>query len=145
MTFGYHRVGVFAALVNAVSLVLIALMIGWEAIARLRAPEPANGALMIGVAAAAVMVNTVISRWLHHGAQHDMNVRSAYVHMVGDALSAFGVVIAGVLVAVTRTTVADPIVSFLIAGLILYSVTTYSGKAPPCCSKVRPRISICLP
>ncbi len=121
MTFGYHRVGVFAALVNAVSLVVIALMIGWEAIGRLRAPEPANGALMIGVAAVAVVVNTVISRWLHHDAQHDMNVRSAYLHMVGDAVSAFGVVIAGVLVAVTQTTVADPIVSLLIAGLILYS------------------------
>jgi cobalt-zinc-cadmium efflux system protein len=121
MTFGYHRVGVVAALVNAVSLVIIALVIGWEAISRLRAPEPANGALMIGVAAVAVVVNVVISRWLHHGAQQDMNVRSAYVHMVGDALSAFGVVIAGVLVAVTQTTVADPIVSFLIAGLILYS------------------------
>jgi cobalt-zinc-cadmium efflux system protein len=101
--------------------VIIALVIGWEAISRLRAPEPANGALMIGVAAVAVVVNLVISRWLHRGAQQDMNVRSAYVHMVGDALSAFGVVIAGVLVAVTQTTVADPIVSFLIAGLILYS------------------------
>jgi len=121
MTFGYHRVGVVAALVNAVSLVIIALVIGWEAISRLRDPEPANGALMIGVAAVAVVVNVVISRWLHRGAQQDMNVRSAYVHMVGDALSAFGVVIAGVLVAVTQTTVADPIVSFLIAGLILYS------------------------
>jgi len=121
MTFGYHRVGVFAALVNAVSLVVIALMIGWEAISRLRAPEPANGALMIGVAAVAVVVNTVISRWLHHDAHQDMNLRSAYLHMVGDAVSAAGVVIAGVLVAMTQTTVADPVVSLLIAGLILYS------------------------
>jgi cobalt-zinc-cadmium efflux system protein len=121
MTFGYHRVGVFAALVNAVSLVVIALMIGWEAIGRLRAPEPANGALMIGVAAVAVVVNTVISRWLHHDAHQDMNLRSAYLHMVGDAVSAAGVVIAGVLVAITQTTVADPVVSLLIAGLILYS------------------------
>jgi len=121
MTFGYHRVGVFAALVNAVSLVVIALMIGWEAIGRLRAPEPANGALMIGVAAVAVVVNTVISRWLHHDAHQDMNLRSAYLHMVGDAVSAAGVVIAGVLVAMTQTTVADPVVSLLIAGLILYS------------------------
>jgi cobalt-zinc-cadmium efflux system protein len=68
-----------------------------------------------------VVVNTVISRWLHHDAHQDMNVRSAYLHMVGDAVSAAGVVIAGVLVAVTQTTVADPIVSLLIAGLILYS------------------------
>ena len=121
MTFGYHRVGVLAALVNAVSLVFIALTIGWEAISRIRAPEPANGWLMIGVAAVAVVVNTVISRWLHHDAQQDMNLRSAYLHMVGDAVSAAGVVMAGVLVATTQTTVADPIVSLLIAGLILYS------------------------
>ena len=47
MTFGYHRVGIFAALVNAVSLLLIALFIGWEAIGRIRAPEPVNGGLMI--------------------------------------------------------------------------------------------------
>ena len=121
MTFGYHRVGVFAALTNAVSLVVIAVMIGWEAITRLRAPEPANGALMIGVATVAVVVNTVISRWLHRDAHRDMNVRGAYVHMVGDAVSALGVVLAGVLVTVTHTAVADPVVSFLIAGLILYS------------------------
>jgi len=121
MTFGYHRVGVFAALVNAVSLVFIALVIGWEAVARIRAPEPASGALMIGVAAAAIVVNAAISIRLRGGARHDINVRSAYLHMIGDAVSAGGVVVAGVLVAVTHTTVADPIVSLLIAGLILYS------------------------
>ncbi len=121
MTFGYHRVGVFAALLNAVSLVLIALVIGWEAIARLRAPEPASGGLMIVTAAVAVVVNTAISLRLHRGARDDINVRSAYLHMVGDAISAVGVVIAGVLVTVTHATLADPIVSMLIAGLILYS------------------------
>src|SRR5205809_4794930 len=61
MTFGYHRVGVFAALVNAVSLVLIALLIGWEAFARIRQPEAANATLMIGVASAAIVVNVVIA------------------------------------------------------------------------------------
>ena len=121
MTFGYHRVGVFAALLNALSLVLIALVIGWEAIARMRAPEPVSGGLMIVTAAVAVVVNTVISLRLHRGAKDDINVRSAYLHMVGDAISAVGVVIAGVLVAVTHATLADPIVSVLIAGLILYS------------------------
>jgi cobalt-zinc-cadmium efflux system protein len=121
MTFGYHRVGVLAALINAVSLVLIALVIGWEAIARIRAPEPVSGAMMIAVAAVAIVVNATISIRLHRGAQHDINVRSAYLHMVGDAVSAFGVVLAGTLVVVAGTSVADPIVSLLIAGLILYS------------------------
>jgi cobalt-zinc-cadmium efflux system protein len=121
MTFGYHRIGVFAALVNALSLVLIALAIGWEAVSRIRFPEPASGGLMIGVAAVAIVVNLAISIGLRGGAEHDMNVRSAYLHMLGDAVSAAGVVIAGVLVATMHLTVADPIVSLLIAGLILYS------------------------
>jgi cobalt-zinc-cadmium efflux system protein len=121
MTFGYHRVGVFAALTNAVSLIVIAVLIGWEAIARIRQPEIANGAVMIGVAGAAMVVNTLIGVWLHRASKHDMNIRSAYLHMLGDAVSAFGVVIAGVLVAATHAQLADPVVSLLIAGLILYS------------------------
>ena len=121
MTFGYHRVGIFAALANAVSLVLIAVFIGWEAIARIRQPEAANGALMIVVALAAMIVNLVIGLWLHNGSKHDLNVRSAYLHMLGDAVSAFGVVIAGVLVVTMRAPLADPVVSLLIVGLILYS------------------------
>jgi cobalt-zinc-cadmium efflux system protein len=121
MTFGYHRVGVFAALVNAMALVAIAALIGWEAITRFRQPQPASGGLMIVVAASAIVVNVVIGVWLHRGAADDLNVRSAYLHMIGDAVSAFGVVIAGVVVAVTHATVADPIVSLVIAVLILYS------------------------
>src|SRR5882757_306271 len=109
MTFGYHRVGVFAALANAVSLVLIAVFIGWEAIARIRTPELANGPMMIGVAAGAIVVNLVIGMWLHAGSKDDLNIRSAYLHMLGDALSAFGVVIAGVLVMTLGTPLADPV------------------------------------
>jgi cobalt-zinc-cadmium efflux system protein len=121
MTFGYHRVGIFAALANAVSLVLIAVFIGWEAIARIRQPEVANGPVMIGVAGAAIILNLLIGLWLHNASKDDLNIRSAYLHMLGDAVSAFGVVIAGVLVATMRAPLADPVVSLLIAGLILYS------------------------
>jgi len=121
MTFGYHRVGVFAALVNSLSLVVIAVLIGWEALGRIRHPELASGGLMVGVASAAIVVNVVISLWLRRFAADDMNVRSAYLHMLGDAVSAFGVVIAGVLVATTHSQMADPVVSVLIAALILYS------------------------
>jgi len=121
MTFGYHRVGIFAALANAVSLVLIAVFIGWEAIARIREPQVANGAVMVVVAVVAIIVNLVIGWWLHKGSKDDLNIRSAYLHMLGDALSAFGVVVAGVLVVTMRSPVADPVVSLLIAGLILLS------------------------
>lgn len=121
MTYGYHRVGILAALVNAVSLVVIALLILWEAIDRLQHPEAVSGALMIVVALAAIVVNATISLWLRAGAKEDLNVRSVYLHMLGDAISAVGVVVAGAVVATTGSHAADPIVSLLIAGLILYS------------------------
>jgi cobalt-zinc-cadmium efflux system protein len=121
MTFGYHRVGIFAALANGASLLLIAIVILWEAVARIRHPEEANGLVMIGVAAAAIVVNVLISGWLRSGAKDDLNIRSAYLHMIGDAVSASGVVIAGILVAATGAPLADPVVSLLIAGLIVYS------------------------
>jgi cobalt-zinc-cadmium efflux system protein len=121
MTFGYHRVGVLAALVNGVSLVVIALLIGWEAVHRISDPEVPHGALMIAVASAGIVVNVAIGLWLHRGAKHDLNIRSASMHMFGDAVSAFGVVVAGVLVIATGEALSDPIVSLIIAGLILAS------------------------
>ncbi len=121
MTYGYHRVGILAALVNAVSLVVIAIFIFVEAAERLRHPQPVSSGLMIAVAGIAIVVNVVISLWLRSGARDDLNVRSAYLHMVGDAVSAVGVVIAGAIVAVTGASIADPIVSFLIGALILWS------------------------
>jgi len=120
-TFGYHRVAILAALANATSLVIIALIIFWQGILRLNSPTEIHSGPMIGMAAVAIVINGVIAFWLHHGAKHDVNVRSAYLHMLGDALSAFGVVIAGVVIALTGNTTADPIASFLIAALILWS------------------------
>ena len=121
MTYGYHRVGILAALVNAVSLVVIALSIFWEAADRLRHPEPVHGGLMIVVASIAIGVNLLIGFWLHAGSKDDLNVRSAYLHMIGDAVAAFGVVLAGIVVVLTGWHLADPVVSFLIAALILWS------------------------
>jgi cobalt-zinc-cadmium efflux system protein len=120
-TFGYHRVGILAALVNSVSLIAIALLIFWEAIDRLRHPQPVHSTPMIVVALIAVLMNTVISLWLRSGAKNDLNVRSAYMHMLGDAISAAGVVVAGVVVAITGASIADPVVSVLIGILILWS------------------------
>jgi len=120
-TFGHHRVGILAALVNSVSLVLIAFFIVWEAVTRMRYPEPVASLPMIVVAALAVMINAAISLSLRKAARTDLSVRSAYVHMLGDAVSAFGVVVAGVIVALTGASIADPIVSILIAILILWS------------------------
>jgi cobalt-zinc-cadmium efflux system protein len=120
-TFGYHRVGILAALVNAVSLVVIALAIAWEAGLRLRTPEPTAGGWMIGVAFLAAVLNGAISLWLRHDAAHDLNIRAAFIHMLGDFLASIGVVVAGIIVALTGSSLADPLVSLLIAALILWS------------------------
>src|SRR5947207_3944873 len=114
-TFGYHRVGILAALVNAVSLVVVALLIFWEAIDRFRHPQPVQSTPMIVVALIAVVMNSAISVWLKGAAKHDLNVRSAYLHMEGDALSAAGVVVAGVIIAFTGAYIADATLSILIA------------------------------
>jgi cobalt-zinc-cadmium efflux system protein len=120
-TFGYHRVGTLAALVNSVSLVVIALFVFWEAIDRLRHPQPVRSTPMIVVALIAILMNTVISLWLRGAAKKDLNVRSAYVHMLGDAVAAAGVVVAGLVVAFTGASIADSLVSILIGILILWS------------------------
>jgi len=120
-TFGYHRVGILAALVNAVSLVVIALVVFWEAFTRLRHPAPVQSTPMIVVALVAIVMNTLISFWLKSAAKNDLNLRSAYMHMLGDGISAAGVVAAGVIVAFTGTAIADPLVSILIGVLILWS------------------------
>jgi len=120
-TFGYHRVGILTALVNAVSLVVIALLIFWDAIDRLRHPQSVQSTPMIVVALVAILINTVISLWLRSAARKDLNVRGAYMHMLGDAISAVGVIVAGLVIAFTGASIADPIVSVLIGILILWS------------------------
>lgn len=121
LTFGYHRAGILAALVNALSLVVIALLIFWEAFERLRAPSPVAAGPMIVVALVAAALNGVISLWLHGHARTDLNIRSAYLHMLGDAVAALGVLVAGIVVALTGSPIADPIISIVIGLLILAS------------------------
>ncbi len=120
-TFGYHRVGILATLINALTLVGLGVFILWEAYERFRSPVAVQPWPMVTTAAIALLLNVVISLWLHADAKHDLNIRSAYLHMVGDAASSIGVLAAGLLVARTGSKLADPIVSTLIACLILWS------------------------
>jgi len=121
MTFGYRRVEVFAALINGLSLIMIAGVIAWESVARLVQPTLSDGRTMIAVALSAIVLNVLISVWLHSGAKDNLNIRSAYLHMLGDAVAAFGVVVAGVIVLTTGATWADPVVSLIVSGLIVYT------------------------
>jgi cobalt-zinc-cadmium efflux system protein len=120
-TFGYHRVGILAALANAGGLVIMAGYIFWEAIHRLFAPEAVQSGPMIWVALVAIILNSGIAWWLSSAASEDLNIRSAFMHMAGDAVASFGVVIAGIVIALTGAYIADPIVSIIFAALVLWS------------------------
>ncbi len=119
-SFGYHRVGVLAALANALTLILLAGYIFVEGYQRLVHPEPVASLPMILVAAIALALNTSIAWALHHGS-HDVNVRAAFIHMVGDAVSSVGVILAGIGIWLTGSTYWDPVVSLLIGAFILWS------------------------
>lgn len=120
-TYGYHRVGILTALINAVTLLLISFFIFGEAWTLFHHPEPVASLPMIVVASVAVLMNTVIALWLRKDAHHDLNMRSAYIHMAGDALSAAGVVVAGLVIRTTGWVYADPLISILIGVFIAVS------------------------
>ncbi|MBV9851958.1 MAG: cation transporter [Armatimonadetes bacterium] len=128
-TFGYHRVAILTALANAAALVVIALAILAEAVRAFVHPEAPAGTTMMAVAAVALLMNTVIAYWLRGDSHHSLNARAAYVHMAGDALSSLAVLIAGAVVRFTGWTLADPVVSVLIALFILYSSWGIIGDA----------------
>ncbi len=120
-TFGSHRVGILTSLANALTLVAIGAVILWEAAQRLTDPTPVQSAPMIWVALIGVVLNGLISLWLQSGAKNDLNIRSAYLHMLGDAISALGVAVAGIFMAVTGNPIADPLISLAIGGFIIWS------------------------
>ena len=118
-TYGLGRSSVLAALANAVLLLLACGAIAWEALGRIAAPPAVAGATVAGVAAAGIVLNGV-SAWLLHGGSHgDLNRRSAFIHMLGDAAVSAGVLVSGVLIWFTGFTWLDPAVSLLIVAVIL--------------------------
>jgi cobalt-zinc-cadmium efflux system protein len=118
-SFGYYRVEIFAAVANAVILFGVAAYILYEAIQRLATPPEVVGAPMLGIAALGLVVNLVSMRLLKAGAATSLNLRGAYLEVVGDLLGSVAVIVAGVVIIFTGWTPIDPIASLLIAGLIL--------------------------
>ncbi len=119
-TYGWHRAGVLAALVNAGSLVVIAFFIFYEAIKRLRNPEPVHAGLMMGVAAVGVVMNGVIALMLYKS-HRDVNIRSTLLHEIGDTVSTAAVIAGGWAIMATGQYWIDPALSFGIGALILWS------------------------
>lgn len=138
-TFGFHRVEVIAALINGVTLGVIAIGIFKEAYDRWLTPIAVKGLPMLLIAAIGLVVNLIVARILsqqghghphthehnHHHAddflQTDLNLKSAFLHVIGDAISSVGVILAGVVIYFTSWQWVDPLVSFLIGCMILFS------------------------
>ena len=119
-TYGYHRAGVLAALINAVSLVAVSFIVFYEAFRRIQNPEHVRAGLMIGVAAAGVVMNGVIALLLYRSSR-DVNIRSAFLHEIGDTLSTAAVIVGGWVILMTGQYWIDSALSFGIGALILWS------------------------
>ncbi len=119
-TFGYQRAGVLAAFINAATLIAISIWIGIEAIHRLSSPVTVQPRLMMYVAAAGVVMNGVIAALLW-GVARDVNLRSAFLHMAGDTLSTAAVIAGGAGILMTGQNWIDPVLSLIIAALILWT------------------------
>ena len=119
-TYGYHRAGVLAALINAVSLVAVSFIVFYEAFRRIQNPEHVRAGVMIGVAAAGVVMNGVIALLLYRSSR-DVNIRSAFLHEIGDTLSTAAVIVGGWVILMTGQYWIDSALSFGIGALILWS------------------------
>lgn len=126
-TFGFHRFEVFASLVNGVTLFLVSIGIFWEAYRRIQTPKDVMGPELLFIALIGLIVNLIVAFILgshHHNHEHgeheqeDANVESALFHVLGDALSSVGVIVAAVIIWRTGWMMADPLASILI-GLII--------------------------
>lgn len=118
-TYGFHRMQVLAALLNGATLLLVAVEIFREAWARLQHPSPVLAGPMLVVAAVGLVVNLVVALVLREHDHHDLNVRSAFLHVAGDALASVGVIAAGIVILFTGWQWVDPLVSVLIGLIIL--------------------------
>ncbi len=116
-TFGYHRVGILAALVNAVTLIAIAIAILFEAVQRFQHPEPVQPLVMFLAAGIGIAINLFIGFSLQKES-HTLNTRAAMLHVFGDVAASVGVIVAGIIILFTGWTIADPLLSIGIAALI---------------------------
>jgi len=118
-TFGYQRVGILAALINGLSLLVIAVFIFYESYQRLLSPPEINIPVMLVIAMLGLAGNLVMAFILGHS-HEDLNVKSVWLHVLGDTLSSVGVILSGIIIYFTGWAYADPIVSVLIGGIIIW-------------------------
>lgn len=120
-TYGYHRASVLAAFVNALTLMVLSLWILYESVIRLQQPEAVDESVMIWVASFGLLVNGGIMLALRAASRNDLNIRSAFVHMLGDALGSVAIIAGALVIRYTGWVRMDPVLSILIALLIVWT------------------------
>ncbi|HEX7052255.1 MAG TPA: cation diffusion facilitator family transporter [Longimicrobiales bacterium] len=120
-TYGYLRWEILAALLNGATLIALSFVIFFEAYQRFRAPMPVQSGLMLAVALGGLAANILAAVVLHRSAGHSLNVRGAYLHVLGDLLGSAGAVAAALLIMATGWSYADPLISVVVGFLILAS------------------------
>jgi cobalt-zinc-cadmium efflux system protein len=124
MSYGYHRAEILGALVSAASLWALSGVLIYESIHRFFRPEAVEGPIVFVIATIGLFGNLWMMRILHHSQNHSLNVRAAYLHVLGDTLGSIGVIISGIIIWTTHWNLIDPIVTILFTLTILRS----SGK-----------------
>ncbi len=119
-TFGYQRAEIIGAFINLITLVIIALFLIKEGIERFYNPQPIDGTVMFIVAIIGLLGNVITAGLLFRSSGENINIRSAYIHILSDALSSVGVIVAGVLILWYKIYIIDTILTLLIAGYILW-------------------------
>ena len=120
-TYGYHRASVLSAFVNALTLVALSAWILYESVLRLRNPEVVHESVMMAVAGLGLLLNGAIMLALRAGSKNDINIRSAFIHMLGDALGSVAIIAGAVAIRYTGWLRVDPVLSIVIALLIVWT------------------------
>lgn len=128
-TYGYFRAEIFAAFINGIALVFIALAIIYEAYQRITMAQEIEALPMAIIAFGGLIVNIIAAKVLHSGSKENLNVKGAFLHVIGDLLGSIGAIAAGVIIYFWHFYLADPIVSAIIALLILYSSVNLINSA----------------
>jgi cobalt-zinc-cadmium efflux system protein len=121
MTFGYHRIGVLVAIINATAIFLIGAVIIYEAYRRFQSPPEVEGQLMTIVALIGLAANILVTLWLRSEQKHNINIRSAFWHAFGDAIASVGVIAGGLIILITGALWIDPFISILISIIIFWA------------------------
>lgn len=119
-TFGYGRAQILAAMLNAVLLIVVSIFLVVEAIKRLSHPESINGGLMMIVAVIGLIANLISAILMHRGAQHNMNMKATYLHLLSDTLSSVGVIFGAIMIQWYNITMIDPVITIIVAAYITF-------------------------